>query len=55
VTEAVNDPAQVRQQLLDGGWGLIPAARVDELVAGEPAVIRVVARSGNWALLSASR
>jgi 4-amino-4-deoxy-L-arabinose transferase len=54
LTQAVNDPAQVRQRLAQGGWGLIAAPRVDEIVSGEPGAIRVIARSGNWALLSGS-
>ena len=52
LTEPVNDPARVRAQLLAGGWALIPAFRVADVVAAESGAIRVAARSGQWALLT---
>lgn len=52
LTEPVQDPARVRADLARGGWALIRAARVPEVVGTEGAAIAIADRSDDWALLT---
>jgi hypothetical protein len=54
LTEPLADPARLREGLRQGGWALIAGSRVAEVQGESAATISVVARSGDWALLTAA-
>jgi 4-amino-4-deoxy-L-arabinose transferase-like glycosyltransferase len=54
VTEPLGDPARVREGLHRGGWALIRAARLADVVRSESADYDVAARSADWALIRAA-
>jgi 4-amino-4-deoxy-L-arabinose transferase-like glycosyltransferase len=54
LTEPLHDPAQIREGLRQGGFALVRAERVGEIVGSDAAAVSVLVRSGSWALLTAA-